>query len=259
MLIGLLVPEPVNPFYAELGLGVERRAQRDGFGVLIANTGCEPAREQALVEALLARRVDGVVIGGLAQGSHVHDELLDRGIPVVLAVCGGSTDRRLGIVDVEDGPAMNEVVAHLASLGHRRLGFVRHTLAEAGAERRALAFADAARRRRLDVVTLIDGPTAIVAHNDTLAIAQMDLLERAGKRIPQDVSIVGFDDIPLASHHRIELTTVRSDAVAVGERAVELLLPAIRSGRHVARTELLPGRLVLRASTGPAPPDGGRR
>jgi LacI family transcriptional regulator len=253
--LGLLVPEPINAFYAQLGLGVERRAQREGFGVLIANTGCEPARERAQVEALVARRVDGVAIGGLTQGSQVHDLLLDRGIPVVLAACGASPDARLGLVDVDDEGALGEVAAHLARLGHRRVSFVRHQLAEAGAERRAEAFARAARQHGLELVPLAERPTAIVAHNDLLAVGQIDVLERAGLRVPDDVSVVGFDDIPLAAHHRIELTTVRADAVAVGERSARLLLEAIREGRHVARTELQPAHLVHRGST--APPPGG--
>ena len=251
--LGLLVPEPVNAFYAQLALGVERHAQREGFGVLIANTGCEPAREKAQVEALVARRVDGVAIGGLTRGSEVHDLLLDRGIPVVLAACGASPDARLGMVDVDDEGALGEVAAHLAGLGHRRVAFVRHQLAEAGAERRAEAFAEAARKHGLELVSLSARPTAIVAHNDLLAVTQIDVLERAGLRVPDDVSVVGFDDIPLAAHHRIELTTVRADAVAVGEHSARLLLEAIRDGRHVSRTEVQPAHLVPRGSTA-APP-----
>jgi DNA-binding LacI/PurR family transcriptional regulator len=84
-------------------------------------------------------------------------------------------------------------------------------------------------------------------------VAQIDVLARAGLRVPADVSVVGFDDIPLAAHHRIELTTVRADAVAVGELSARLLLEAIRNGRHLARTEVQPAHHVLRGSTARPP------
>ena len=97
-----------------------------------------------------------------------------------------------------------------------------------------------------------DEPTAVVAHDDTVAIEQIDRLERAGCRVPRDVSVVGFDDIPLASHERIALTTVRTDAAALGARSVELLIAASRSGAPASTRESYPWQLVLRASTAAA-------
>jgi DNA-binding LacI/PurR family transcriptional regulator len=79
----------------------------------------------------------------------------------------------------------------------------------------------------------------------------MDSLERRGLRIPQDVSVVGFDDVPLAAHNRIRLTTVRQDAATMGARAAELLLSAISEGRHVEQRLLLRGELIVRESTAP--------
>ena len=252
MVLGLVVPDAANPFYGQLALGVERRVHTEGFGVLIANTACDPAMERAQIDALVSRRVDGVLIGGLSQGSEVSVELLDRGIPVVCAF-PPPADPRLGIVDTDDENAMTAVVEHLYRLGHRRIGFARDALAEAGGEARQLAFRDAARRRRgVEVVSLSERPTAIVAHNDTVAIHQIDVLERAGLRVPEDVSVIGFDDVPIAAHRRIELTTVSSDGARVGEVGAELLLRAIAGRRHVADAATVPARLVVRRSTGPA-------
>ncbi len=251
MVLGLIVPDAANPFYGQLALGVERRVHTDGFGVLIANTACDPVTERAQVDALVSRRVDGVLIGGLSRGSEVHLELLERGVPVVCAFPAPS-DARLGIVDTDDENAMEAVVAHLAGLGHRRLGFARDGLVEAGGQARQLAFEDAVRRRaHLAVVPIAERPTAIAAHNDTVAIAQIDALERSGRRVPEDVSVVGFDDVPIAAHRRIELTTVSSDGARVGEVGAELLLGAIAGRRHVADRRTVPARLVLRRSTGP--------
>jgi len=88
-----------------------------------------------------------------------------------------------------------------------------------------------------------------VAHNDMLAIATIDRLERRGLRVPRDVSVVGYDDVPLAAHCRIRLTTVRSDAVEMGRRAVELAVAAAREGRHIALREMQSNPLVVRSTT----------
>jgi DNA-binding LacI/PurR family transcriptional regulator len=103
-------------------------------------------------------------------------------------------------------------------------------------------------------VGLTEQPTAICCMNDGIAIDLIDSLERSGLRVPEDISVVGFDDVPLAAHHRIRLTTVRQDATTIGVRAAELLLLAINEGRHVERRELMRGELIVRESTGPRKP-----
>jgi LacI family transcriptional regulator len=250
--LGLVVPEPTNPFYALLVLGAERAAHERGYAVLVANTECEPETEEEAIGALIGRRVDGVIIAGVSSGSRIHESLLDRGVPVVLAGFGAAGDERLGVVDTDDEGAMEQVVEHLAGLGHRRLAFVRHHLDETSGERRAAGFAAAVARRGLELVQAGAGATAIAAHNDALAIETIDRLEREGRRVPDDVSVVGFDDVPLASHQRLELTTVRSDGREIGRRAAELLIDAARAGGFVSRREVHPAVLVVRRSTGRA-------
>jgi LacI family transcriptional regulator len=254
--LALVVPDPVNPFHAELAHGMERHARHEGFGVLIANTGCDPATERAQVAALVSRRADGVLFGGLSPGSRLHIQLVEDGVPVVCAFAA-EDDPRLGIVDTDDRQGMAVVMDHLAGLGHTRVAFAVQDLRETGSELRQVAFADAARARGMQVVGLGEEPTAIVAHNDTVAIEQLDRLELAGKRVPRDVSVVGYDDIPLAAHSRISLTTVAADATRAGEVAAELLIGALRDHRHVAHRRIQPARLVVRGTTAPAP--GGRR
>lgn len=249
MVLGLIVTEQLNPFYAQLARGVESTARVAGYGLLVANTDALPDLEQAQVDALVDRRVDGVVVGGMTVDSDLPDRLIENGIRVVLAGCGTARDLRVGVVDVDDAAAMTDVVAHLAELGHRRVGFAPHERREAAGERRAIAFHEAARERGLEVCSLDDDPTAIVAHNDLVAIELIDRLERRGIRVPRDVSVVGFDDVPAAAHCRIELTTVRCDGAEIGERAALTLLDAIDDKSHVARVELLQPRLVVRGST----------
>ena len=247
--IGIVVPDLTNPFYAELAAGAERAANALGYAALITHTECMPKTEEDAARAFIERRVDGVIVGGVSLGSSLPTLLLDRDIPVVVASFGESDDARLGVIDHDDPAAMEAVVDHLHKLGHRRLAFVSHHLREQSGERRRLGFIEALARRGLVEVALGDGATAVAAHNDMLAIATMDRLERQGLMVPRDVSVVGYDDIPLAGHRRIQLTTVHSDAAEMGRRAVELALGAARESRHVAYREVQTGHLVVRATT----------
>jgi DNA-binding LacI/PurR family transcriptional regulator len=249
--IGIVVPDLTNPFYAELVVSVERAAKALGYGVLAAHTECAPETECEAGRALIERRVDGVVIGGISLGSSLPKTLLDRGIPVALASLGEPDDQRLGVIDHDDTRAMEAIVEHLYGLGHRRLAFAPQALREHSGERRRLGFEAALALRGLKPVDL-DSATAIVAHNDVQAIALIDRLEQRGKRVPKDVSVVGYDDIPLAGHHRIGLTTVRSDAVEMGRRALEMVVGAWREGRHVATREIQNNPLIIRSTTGKA-------
>jgi LacI family transcriptional regulator len=246
--LGMLVPDLANPFFAQLAVGVERAAGAAGYAVLISHTDCAPAAEQAAMAAFLERRVDGVVIGGLSLGSTLPGALMDQDVPVALAGLGEIADARTGSIDHDSEAALEAVVAHLYGLGHRRIGFVAHVLREQAGENRRLAFVNALARRGL-APAAEETATALVAHDDLHAIAAMDRLERAGRRVPHDVSVIGYDDVPLAAHGRIQLTTIRADALTMGARAAELVIGAVRRGQHIARRELMPSPLILRAST----------
>ncbi len=106
-------------------------------------------------------------------------------------------------------------------------------------------------RRGLTPVAGIDLATAVCCTNDVVAIAVIDELERLGRRVPEDVSVVGFDDIPLAGHRRINLTTVRQPAREMGRLAAEMVLSAIAERRHAAERIVMPTELIVRGSTGP--------
>ncbi len=252
--IGFVVPDLTNPFYAQLAVGVERAASTHGYAVLTAHTECLPAIESDVGRAFIERRVDGVIIGGISLGSTLPNMLLNSGTPVVLASLGEIDDPRLGVIDHDDLSAMEEIVDYLYGLGHRRFAFVSPHMREHAGERRLLGFENALKRRRLRPVGIDHGATAVVAHNDMQAIATIDYLERSGRRVPDDVSVVGYDDVSLASHARVQLTTVRSDAMEMSRRAVELLVTATRESRHVSHREMLANPLVIRSSTGRPPP-----
>src|SRR5262245_8811881 len=120
--LGVSIPDALNPFHATVALEVERRAQRDGFAVLLAVTENDPDNEAAQVRALVGRRVDGVIFPAVTAGSAIPTELLDRGVPVVV-VSFEAGDPRLGAVVVDEAAAMDALVGHLVELGHRRMSF----------------------------------------------------------------------------------------------------------------------------------------
>jgi LacI family transcriptional regulator len=249
--LGLVITDTVNPFPATLAQAVVRRARRDGYAVLIADTDGDAEIEAAQCRALAARRVDGVIFAAIAENSTSLADLLDRGVPTMLASFGGELDRRAGAIEMDEEGAMEAVVGYLADLGHERFAFVRQHAREAEVDRRPQAFSDAVRRRNLTEVGLEDDPTAVCCMHDGVAIDLMDSLERRGLRVPADISVTGFDDVPLAAHNRIRLTTVRQDAAAMGARAAELLIAAVNDGRHVEQRVLLRGELIVRESTAP--------
>jgi DNA-binding LacI/PurR family transcriptional regulator len=253
--LGVVIPDALNPFHATVALQVERRAHRDGFAVLIAETENDPATESDQVRALVGRRVDGVIFPAVTAGSTIPTELLDRGIPVVVVSFEGS-DPRLGVIAVDEHAAMEQVVEHLTGLGHRRIAFAHSGAHEESVDRRPDALAAALRRRGLEPARQDDGATAVCCTNDVIAMALMDRLERDGRPVPEAVSVVGFDDIPLASHRRIDLTTVHQPAEEMGRLAAEMALSAIAAGEHAARSVVVPAALVVRGSTGPARRDG---
>lgn len=253
--LGVVIPDALNPFHATVALQVERRAHRDGFAVLIAETENDPATESDQVRALVGRRVDGVIFPAVTAGSTIPSELLDRGIPVVVVSFEGS-DPRLGVIAVDEHAAMEQVVAHLTGLGHERIAFAHSGAHEESVDSRPAALAAALRRRGLEPAPRSDGATAVCCTNDVIAMAVMDRLEGEGRPVPGAVSVVGFDDIPLASHRRIDLTTVHQPAEEMGRLAAEMALSAIAAGEHAARSVVVPAELVVRGSTGPARREG---
>jgi LacI family transcriptional regulator len=246
--LGILVPDLTNPYFAELSLWVERTANGLGYVVLTAHTECVPSVEYEAGRALVERRVDGVIIAGISLHSALPKALLDRGIPVMLVSFGGLDDERLGEIDHDDERAMEAIADHLYTLGHRRVAFAPQQLREHSGERRRLGLMSALARRGLSPVEL-ERATAIVAHNDMQAIALINQFERQGIRVPQDVSIVGYDDIPMAAHSRIDLTTVRSNAASMARRAVELVVAAAREDRHICSRDVESNSLIIRSTT----------
>lgn len=275
--IGLLVPDTSNPFFAELARTIEDAGFAEGYSVILGNSDLSPVKQETYIDVLLAKRVDGVILAssGLIPRADGHDaveRILEAGVPCVVV------DRDLGEMPVDQVLVDNErggylAGEHLLGLGHRRIACLvgpndltpsagriaglRRALAEAGlavAEEHLVrgngrpdGGAAAARTllgHGLDV-------TAVFAFNDQMATGAVGALQRAGCRVPEDVSVVGFDDIPLAAAIYPALTTVAQPIAEMGALGVRLLLDRIARRDAPWRRELLETRLVVRESTGP--------
>ncbi|AWS44341.1 LacI family DNA-binding transcriptional regulator [Streptosporangium sp. 'caverna'] len=271
--IGLVIPDLTNPLFPPIVRGVEDVLGGVGYNAWIVNTDNDPARETAAVESLQNRSVEGFVFAT----ARLHHPLLERlaaiGTPTVLV------NRRLAMSDIpsvtgDDAGGVAMAMRHLVELGHRkivhlagpqdlstgvnRLRAFRQALEDHGLEnspsrlKLCSAWAEAAGAKAVTEL-LDDGVefTAVLAGNDLLALGCYDALAERGLSCPDDVSVVGFNDMPFVDKLSPPLTTVRIPHYEVGAEAAHLLLERLRAPSRSARSILLPLTLVNRKSTAP--------
>lgn len=277
--LGLIVTDIENPFFPELVRGVEDAARAAGYAVLLCNAADDPDREAAYLNLLVERRVDGVVIAASSLGSRHRDWLARPPLPVVLvnSVPPGvelpsiASDSRLG---------GRLAIEHLLGLGHRRIGHLmasernsdapdrligaRDAIAAAGlpGDSLVVAVADArvagGEQAMREVLRRAPEVTAAFAYNDLMAIGAMRAVRALGRRVPADVSVVGFDDIDLAAYVDPPLTTLSQATAEMGRWAFEQLARRLATADEpwTGSPVQLPVFLRVRESTGPVRPDG---
>lgn len=271
--LGLVITDIGNPFYPELVRTVEDRAWHHGYALLLGNSVADPARELAYLELLAARRVDGLLIAA-ADIPERHAAWLARTRLPVVVINGESADGSRPAVLSDNRGGGRAAAEHLLGLGHRRLGLitveapdraarervegVRQGLSATGLPADALVLAvgsrdvaggEAALRSLLDQAPDITG---VLCHNDVMAIGALRAARALGRRVPAQLSVVGFDDIDLAAYAEPALTTVAQDTAELGRWGVDRLLALLAGETAPASTARIPTRLVVRASTGPA-------
>lgn len=270
-IVGIVVPDLTNPVVPPIVRGIEAVLWGSGIACVLADTDNSPEREAQLVAELRDRRCDGFIVSSATRSSPVPAELAADGIPAVLVTRG--TDRAcLPLVTSDDASGIDAVVAHLHELGHRRLAYVAGPPELSTTVTRRDAFVAAVARRGLDpsgirltscaaytaaaaapVVhdLLVSDPqvTAIVAGNDMIALGCFVALEEAGLSCPEDVSVVGFNDMPLVDRLKPALTTVSIPQHEIGTAAASLLLERIAGRSETTASVLLPTLLMVRDST----------
>jgi LacI family transcriptional regulator len=273
--LGMLVPDITNPFFSSIIKGAEDAARERDYNLILCNTEDDPEREESYLRVLREREVDGLLIASSRMADDTIAALRDQQFPFVLLnrVAGDAGD--LAVL-VDNHAAAFEVVTHLKDLGHRRIGHIAgphktttgverrngyvaaiaaHGLAdEPGLVVEAEAFTARAGYDALSVMLAGPGrPTAVFAANDLIAIGMLQLLRTMGVRVPQDISIVGFDDIPLAGLLDPALTTVCVPQPEMGMAGARLLIDRLE-GRPIDDFRVtLPTELIVRASSAPPP------
>ena len=269
--LGLIVPDSANPFFAEVARGLEDASFAAEYRLILCNSDGDPLKEQRYLEVLLEQRVDGIALVSASaaplhlstlQASGVPFVVVDRDLPGLEADCVLADNLQGGYL----------ATRHLLERGHRRIACItgpsdltpsadrvrgyRQAMAEAGIEppdlwiRRGDFRAESGYQAARFFLSLPPGlrPTAIFACNDLMAIGALRAIGEAGLAVPRDIALVGFDDITLAAYVIPPLTTVAQPTYEMGRLAGELLIQRIQErGRPPARPPL-PVRLVVRQS-----------
>jgi DNA-binding LacI/PurR family transcriptional regulator len=276
-LVGLVLPELQNPIFPALADVVGDALAQQGFTPVLCTRTAGGVSEAEYIDLLLQHHVSGVVFaGGLyAQADAPHEHyrrLADRKLPVVL-VNAGIEDLGFPRVSCDDAVAVEQALGHLIALGHQRVGLVLGSADHVPSERKLAAFRAGAAAAGLaapaDVVEhttfsleagqvaatkLIDrGVTGVICASDVLALGSIRAARRRGMSVPEQVSVIGYDDSPFMNCIGPPLTTVRQPIEAMGRTAVELLVAQMDRAEVGADELLFEPELVVRASTAPAP------
>lgn len=275
--IGLLYSNPSAAYLSQFLIGALAAARRAGCHlVLEACEGERPEEQAEATRGFAQTHVQGVILPPpLSEVGAVRDELDAAGIPWV-SVAMGLPPEGCRNVRIDDFAAARAMTKHLIDMGHRRIGFIRGNPNQTSSAERYRGFCAAIEEAGLDLAampveqgyftfrsgiiaceTLLDlpaPPTAIFASNDDMAAAAVGVAHRRGLHVPQDLSVVGFDDTSLATTMWPELTTVRQPIAAMAEAALIMLLEELRPGGEGGRAEqVLAHQLIVRESCAPPP------
>lgn len=266
-----VIPDITNPFYPAFERGVQDIAEHHGYDLIVYNTDGDRAKEERCLRALLDGRVDGVVAVFFHLSVRDLRPLLERHVAVVRleAVPKRTGALPLDSIFVDNAAAARVAVAYLIDRGHRRIGMIaghggprearlagyRRALTERGLLRderlvRMTVFAESGGRAAMaGLLALSPPPTAVFAANDVMAMGALLALREAGLRAPDDVAVVGFDDIPAARLVDPPLTTIAQFPERLGRRAAELLFDRLGGAAPVpGRSEEMPFQLIVRES-----------
>jgi DNA-binding LacI/PurR family transcriptional regulator len=270
--IGLAVTSIADPFTAEVVRGIEENANRHGYCVLLNDSNADPAREREIVRQFVERRVDGIIVTSSRVGALYLPLLETSGVPIVL-VNDQHEGRSIHSVMVDNRHGLAMVLAHLVALGHRRIAYLGDRFGSASDTERLAGYRDGLRaagiafRRELivrgdgraegaraamdELLRLPQRPTAVCCYNDMSALGALRSLHDHDLRVPEDLSLTGFDDLFFAPFMVPALTTLRQPMREMGRLAMTTLLRLMRQ-KSPPETITVQPELILRHSTGSA-------
>lgn len=277
-LFGLIVSDVNNPFFPELIDAFEALASAQGIEVIFTHTNYDPQRLHSCLRRMIERSVDAIAVMTSEVEESALEQATQAGVPLVLM-----NQRKLAgrypNIGVEYATGFREALEHLLALGHRDIGFIAGPQNLNSAVGRKEAFKAALRAHKLTVrsewiavgdmrveggraamarlLALGERPTAVLASNDLMAVGALQAAHEARVRVPKELSIVGFDDLPITEMVHPALSTIRHPRREVAARAFRCLWKAVQGEREEGNDPLHP-HLVVRASSGPVP-EGRRR
>lgn len=274
--LGLVITTLINPFYSEIAQDIIGQAKELGYSVIIGSARDGLEDEKRSVHALLDRGVDGLIICSCLRHDPVISDLFKESVPFVLAVRNVQQSPENPAVDsvgVDNERGGYLAVEHLIKMGHQKIGFLmgdqqtstgynRYVGVLAAFEAYGLPFnsdlvlhGDFRRKSGLrltrELLSMKKEITAIVAHNDHMAMGVLDGLREKDIRVPEDIAVIGFDDIEMAGLPGIDLTTVTQKKDLIGRTAVNILIEEIKEpSNHLAKRITLNPTLIIRESCG---------
>jgi LacI family transcriptional regulator len=273
--LGLVITSILNPFYPELAKGIEDKAIERGYNIILCSTKYDKGLQLRFINLLRSKGVDGIIFSSVQIGDPDIASLLEDQYPFVLVnrtVGDLEIEKRIDYVVMDNYAGGYMAMKHLHGLGHRRFAIIagydsistarertrgaRQALADCGVtidpERiidcefsKEKAYAATGR-----LLALTFPPTAIFAENDFMALGVRDAVLDAGRSIPGDVALVGFDDIACSALRGIDLTTINHKKYDMGVLAVETLIRRIETGEAPVRQIILPPEIIIRKSCG---------
>ncbi|MGQ9492643.1 MAG: LacI family DNA-binding transcriptional regulator [Anaerolineae bacterium] len=269
--VGLVVTTIADPFIAEIVRGVEEVALDHGYSVFLCNSNAQPQREVAAVRILRENRVDGVIVTSSRVGDLYLPLLEEMKVPIVL-INNQRAGRYVWSVATDNIHGGCLAMEYLIELGHRRIGYIGGSPEVNSNRHRWQGYRQALRAHRIryepqlvtsgngrmeggqvgvqKLLCLAEPPTAIFCYNDMTAIGALRALKEARLQVPQDMSVIGFDDIALAAYVEPPLTTIAQPKHEMGQLAMRMLLELL-SGKKEVHNILLQGELIVRASCAP--------
>jgi len=271
--IGLLVPNSLNPYFAELARGIEDYCERNGYCVILCNSDDNPQKQRSYLRVLLEKRIDGLIVASAGGDSSLAQGLAGVRTPMVIVDRGlEGVDADLVRIDHEYGAYL--ATRHLLELGHRDIATISGPATTSVAQMRLSGFfralkdagVEVPRERMLEsdftstggynaaaILLAQNPPSAIFAANDMIGIGVLRAAAERNIRVPTQLSVIGFDDIQMSRYVYPALTTVGQSILQLGEMAAEVLLRRIATPDLATEQRIVTPSIVVRESTAPLP------
>ena len=267
-----IIPDICDPYYTEIIRGIEDAAMEHGYIVLLGDSGQQRRPESALVNMVFTKQADGMLLLGTDLPFDVSKPE-QKNLPPMVMACEFAPELELPTVHIDNLTSAFEVVNYLTQLGHKRIAQISGPEASTLCKFRQQGYQQALRRAGIamnptysssgeftfaagaksvrQLLSLPEPPTAIFCHTDVMAIGAIQEAKRLGLRVPQDLSVVGFDDIEFAQYCDPPLTTISQPRYEIGRQAMLMMLEILRGHDVRAGSHLLETQLVIRQSAAP--------